>query len=73
MTRADELAADGAMSVEAAAEFLSVSRAKAYALCYSGELPSLKIDGRRVVPRVAAKRFLAARLGRAAETPDPAA
>ncbi len=40
-----------AYSVEDVAELLSVGRTKVVALVSSGEIPSIKVGGRRLVPR----------------------
>ncbi len=57
----------GALSVEEAANYLSVSRAALYRLMSSGQVPSLHIGKRRVVRREDLDAFLESRL--AAETP----
>ena len=45
-------------SVETAATMLGISRALAYQLVRSGEIPSLKLGRRVVVPRVALARLV---------------
>ena len=55
------------VSVTEAAELLGISRGLAYELARSGQLPSLRLGRRLVVPRVA----LLAWLERAARTEGP--
>jgi hypothetical protein len=43
----------GMLSVPAAAAFISVSRTKLYELMACGRIPYSRIDGRRVVPKLA--------------------
>lgn len=50
------------LAVREAAEELSVSRATVYGLIRSGELPSLKIGSRRLIPRTELSRWLAAQM-----------
>jgi single-strand DNA-binding protein len=45
-------------SVEAAASLLGISRTKAYVCVRTGELRSIEIDGRRLVPAAAIEAFL---------------
>ena len=49
---------EGAMSINEAAAFLSLSRRTVYDLLGSGELPSAKVRGRRLIPRVALSNLL---------------
>ena len=44
---------EGAMSINEAAAFLSLSRRTVYDLLGSGQLPSTKVRGRRLIPRAA--------------------
>jgi excisionase family DNA binding protein len=46
------------ISVAEAAELLGVSRATGYHACRDGELPSLRIGGRIVIPTAALRRLL---------------
>ena len=46
------------VSVETAAKILGISRNLAYTACRSGELPSLRIGKRIVIPRAAIERML---------------
>jgi len=48
-----------AMSVPEAAKLLGISRLKAYEYCRRGELPSIRLGGRVLVPRQALERLLA--------------
>ncbi len=47
------------LKIEEAATFLGISWASAYAAANSGELPTLRIGRRLVVPRAALERLLA--------------
>ena len=53
-----ELAADGFLSVAAAAKFLSISRTTLYQLMGSQELPYALIGRNRRIPRVALNHYL---------------
>ncbi len=44
---------DGASSIADAASFLSLSRRTVYELMSTGQLPSKKLRGRRLIPRAA--------------------
>lgn len=57
-----ELAADGAMSVADAAAFLSLCVRQVERLLDAGELVGGRLRRRRVVSRVSAREYLAARL-----------
>jgi excisionase family DNA binding protein len=46
------------MTVEEAARHLGISRSSAYAAARTGELPTLAIGRRRVVPTAALRRLL---------------
>ncbi len=48
------------LSVEEAAAFLGIGRNTAYSAVKSGEIPSLRIGGRVLVPRAALERLLGA-------------
>ncbi len=56
---ATELLADGALSVAAAAEFASLSRASLYEAMQRGELLYLKRGRRRLIPKRALVLWLA--------------
>jgi len=58
----DEVLADGAMSVPAAAEFIGVGRTLLYAEMQAGRLQFLKLGRRRVIPRRALLAWAAAGL-----------
>lgn len=58
---ADDLLAEGLMTVKQACEFLQLSDSSIYELMVKGDLAFTKIGGARRIPRVAVKR-LAARL-----------
>lgn len=47
------------MTVEEAAALLGISRMSAYAGCARGEIPSLRIGKRLIVPRIALEKLLA--------------
>lgn len=47
------------LTVEEAAEILGVSRNSAYALARIGELPTIRLGRRLVVPKAALERLLA--------------
>ena len=61
MTEADAaaLALEGSMPLPEAERFLGVKRSKLYELIGTKQLPDVRIGRRRVIPRVAARRFLA--------------
>ena len=59
------LAADGLFTLEAAGEFLGVSRTVVYGLIRRGELPSIKIGRRRQIPRRACEQFVDRKLASA--------
>lgn len=46
------------VSVDAAAKALGVSRASAYAAAKSGEIPTIRVGRRMVVPTAALRRLL---------------
>lgn len=48
-----------ALNVEEVAAALGVSRSTAYRAVHSGEIPSIKVCGRLLVPRAAFDRLLA--------------
>jgi excisionase family DNA binding protein len=58
----EQLCREGALSVPEAAAFLRLSRAELYRLMGDGELPYVQHGRRRLIPRVAAVRLLAAGL-----------
>ena len=47
------------LSVEEAARLLGIGRTVAYRLLSQGELRSVKVGGRRLIPRVAVEIFIA--------------
>jgi excisionase family DNA binding protein len=49
---------------------LGISRAQAYQLVRGGELPSIKLGRRVVVPRAALLRLVSGEPGKGAGTPD---
>ena len=53
-----DLMSDGVLPVPAAAQFMGISRSTLYELLGTGELVSIKIRGKRVVPRKALVAFL---------------
>ena len=57
-------------SVETAAAMLGISRALAYQLVRGGELPSIKLGRRVVVPRAALLRLVGGEPGNGAGTAD---
>lgn len=57
-----DLMADGALGVAEAVEFTGLSRAELYRLMLSGRLAFVKHGRRTLIPRVAARRLLAAGL-----------
>lgn len=59
---AERLVADGLVTVEAAASFLSVARSTIYSLMDSGHLPFVKLGRSRRVPRAALIRLAAENL-----------
>ena len=58
--------ADGVLSVVEACELARVSRSQLYRYLGSGELPSLHLGRRRLIPRRSLLAFLASRLEGAA-------
>jgi excisionase family DNA binding protein len=61
MSTAEQMAADGALGVREAQEFLGgVSRSHLYELMERGELAYSKIGRRRLLPRAELRRLLAA-------------
>jgi excisionase family DNA binding protein len=59
---ADELCAEGAMSIPAAAEFSGVGETRLKQLIHSGELPALKNGVKNLIPKLALVRWLAKQL-----------
>jgi excisionase family DNA binding protein len=57
-----ELGAKGAKGVNAAAEFLGISRAFLYELMGDGRLKYVKLGTRRLIPVVELERLIAARV-----------
>jgi hypothetical protein len=55
---AEELLADGAVTIEGATREFGVGRTKLYALMTSGDLPYTNQTGRRLIPRRALKLLL---------------
>ncbi|HYH64775.1 MAG TPA: helix-turn-helix domain-containing protein [Urbifossiella sp.] len=62
VSRATRLAADGAMSIAAAAEFLGISKREVERLVAAGELIVARQGRRVVVSKVSAREYFAARL-----------
>jgi excisionase family DNA binding protein len=54
-------------SVDAGTKRLGVSRATIYELMASGQLASLKVGSRRLIPEAELQRFIDARLAESAE------
>jgi excisionase family DNA binding protein len=63
----DEVFADGALTVTAAAQFSGIGRSRLYELMTTGDLPFCQVGTRRLIPR----RALAALLARHIAKPDP--
>jgi len=61
-TTVNDIAADGALGIRQAAEWLGISRSRLYELLAEGGIPTVRIGRRRVVPRAALRAFLAERL-----------
>ncbi|MBE3597535.1 MAG: helix-turn-helix domain-containing protein [Limnochordaceae bacterium] len=61
-TWAEQLVADGLLTVKQAAEFLGISRSQVYALMERGELPYVKIGSSRRIPKRALIAFAARHL-----------
>ena len=59
-------------SVPEVAEMLGISRASVYVCIQRGEIPSLRLGGRVVIPRTAFEAFLAAGAHAATGTADAA-
>lgn len=59
---------DGLLTVGAAVEFTGLPRTTVYALIQQGEVPSLKVGRRRLVPKRALVDYLAKQL----DSPDAA-
>ena len=58
----DNLLRDGAVTIAAAVSESGIGRSRLYAMMGSGELPYSQVGGRRLIPRVALRRVLAAGL-----------
>ena len=70
-TTADELLAEGALTVSAAVAHFGIGRTRLYELMTAGDLPYSQVGGRRLIPRVALRRLIAANMvgvGRNTET-----
>ena len=59
MTDNEEMVQDGLVTIEAAMEFLDISRASLYRLINEGALPTVKLACARRVPRRALVKFAA--------------
>ncbi len=59
MTDNEEMVRDGLVTIEAAMEFLDISRASLYRLINEGALPTVKLACARRVPRRALVKFAA--------------
>ena len=51
--------ADGALTIQAAVDFSGVPRSSIYELLNSGDLPSIRVGRRRLIPKRALVEFLA--------------
>ena len=56
-----KLAAEGrqTLTVSETAEIVGISRNRTYELCAEGVIPSLRLGGRIVIPRIALEQWLA--------------
>lgn len=59
---AADVVADGVLTVKEACDFLKVGKSEVFKLMGSGELRSLKIGKRRLIPKKAAVDLLAKKL-----------
>jgi excisionase family DNA binding protein len=59
---AEELLADGAVTVAGATREFGIGRTRLYELMGDGTLPYSQVGTRRLIPRVALRRLLAANL-----------
>ena len=57
----DDLA-DGCLSIPQAVALTQISRSRMYELMDSGQVPSLKVGSRRLIPRKGLLRFLATQI-----------
>jgi len=64
LRRPDSPAADGMLSVAAAAKFSGIGVTKLYALMGSGDLPSVRYGRKRLIPRRGLVAFLESRIAR---------
>jgi hypothetical protein len=64
----DDLLAEGTVTVGGATREFGIGRTRLYDLMGSGELPYSQFGGRRLLPRVALRRLIAAGLVGADET-----
>jgi len=59
---ADEIVAEGAVTVDEAVKLSGIGRTTLYSLMLSGEIASVKIRKRRLIPRAELRRILAENL-----------
>ena len=59
---ADELLAEGAVTVEGATREYGLGRTRLYEWMSRGELPYSQVGAKRLIPRVALRRLIAANL-----------
>jgi len=57
-----EVVADGAVRIEEAVKLSGIGRTKLYEMMQTGEIASVKIGTRRLIPRIELRRILAANL-----------
>jgi excisionase family DNA binding protein len=55
---------------EEAADLLSISRTAVFGLISSGDLPAIKIGGRRRIPRTSIEDYIARQLAAVTEAPE---
>ena len=73
MTDNEEMVRDGLVTIEAAMEFLDISRASLYRLINEGALPTVKLACARRVPRRALVKFAASHVVGGDDRPATAA
>jgi excisionase family DNA binding protein len=71
MTEIEKLAQDGALTIAEATRWLGIGRSQLYAMIALGEIRSLRIGRRRLVPRAELRAYLAARLAESDPGVDP--
>ena len=60
--RNTELASEGVVTIDEAKTFLKIGRATLYRMLDEGQLPSVKIRGRRMIPKRAAVEMISSQL-----------